>query len=97
MGKKSKIGGAAALAYGVLNQTGIVPDADDIYNVGKEVVIGTKSEIEKQIKKDKIRKLLIEIGDRIISKNIGISDKEISDEIECINELEEKIEELCTK
>ena len=38
-------------------------------------------------KKDEIKKMLVEIGDRIHEKHIEINDKNVKAEIECIEEL----------
>lgn len=90
MAKKSKLGFGAATAYSLAAQAGLAPDASDIYEYGEKAIKGAKNEIEKKLRNDKIRELLIEIGDRVIDKNIEINDKEIQDEIECIRELEER-------
>lgn len=99
MGKKSKLGLAAVIgtAYGLANQAGAVPDAEGLYAIGRNAIISAKNEAEKKQKNDRIKRLLIEIGDRVITKNIKLKDNDIQDEIECINELEEKIELLLKK
>ena len=89
--KKMGIGTAVNVAYGLASQVGIVPEADQLYAMGKDALISGKNELNKKIKNDKIKQLLIEIGDRVISKKIIIDDEDIKGEVECIMELEEKI------
>ena len=72
----------------------IIPDATEVYNIGKDITSNSFNAFDASGKKDKIRKLIVEIGDRICSKNIEVKDRNVMAEVECINELQVKIDEL---
>ena len=72
----------------------IIPDATEAYNIVKDVANNSFNAFDANPKKDKIRKLILEIGDRICNKNIEIKDRNVMAEVECIKELQAKIDEL---
>lgn len=93
MAKKKK--GVLNMVLGVASDAtgigGIVTNAEDAYKLGKNIASDTKGAIEIEAKKNKIKSLLIEIGDKVYSKNIKIDNKDIMAEVSCIKELEEEM------
>lgn len=80
----------------VNNLSGVANKLPDLsllqgYDVVKRGASDATGALAINSKQDKIRVLLIEIGDRICSKDIKVEDKNVMAEVECINELNEKI------
>ena len=72
------------------NVTGIADNIigiEPIYNVGKDVAFNTVNAMSINDKKNKIRKHLVDIGNRIYEKHIEVDDRNVRAEVECIEEL----------
>ena len=63
---------------------------EPIYNVGKDVAINTANAMAITDRKNKISKLLVDIGNRIYEKHIEVDDRNVKAEIQCIEELLEE-------
>ena len=92
--KKGTLDQVLDIASDLSGAARIIPDATEAYNIGKDVAKNSVNAFDASGKKDKIRKLIVEIGDRICSKNIEVKDRNVMAEVECINELQVKIDEL---
>lgn len=62
-------------------------DPEAIYNIGKDVVSTSSNVMAVNERKNKIRKLLVEIGDRIYTKQIEVDNRNVKAEKQCIEEL----------
>lgn len=62
-------------------------DPEAIYNIGKDVVSTSSNVMAVNERKNKIRKLLVEIGDRIYAKQIEVDNRNVKAEKQCIEEL----------
>lgn len=72
------------------NVTGIAKDfigVEPIYYIGKDITISTVNAMGINDRKNKIRKLLVDIGDRIYEKHIEVDNRNVKAEVECIEEL----------
>ena len=83
---------------GILNQilgitediTGIArnfTDPEAIYNIGKDAVLTSGNAMVISDRKNKIRKLLVDIGDRVYNKHIEVDNRNVKAEMQCIDEL----------
>lgn len=94
MAKRKKKGALNQVLGIVENVTGTatgfvdkIADVEKIYSVGKDVATSSSNAIGINNRKDKIRKLLIDIGSRVYDKKIEVNDRNVKAEIECIEEL----------
>ena len=58
-----------------------------MYSITKDVAVNSRNVIVINSNKEKIKKLVIEIGERIYKNNIEVNDKNVKAEVECIKEL----------
>jgi uncharacterized coiled-coil DUF342 family protein len=65
----------------------IVPDAMQIYDISKDMASTSSKAMAVNERKNKIKELLVEIGDRFYDKHIEVDDRNVKAEVECIEEL----------
>lgn len=82
---ESVVGIASDVADNVL-------DIEKIYNIGKDITVSSSNAVIINNKKEKIKKLLIDIGNRVCEKKIDVKDRNVKAEVECIEELLEEKE-----
>lgn len=82
---ESVVGIASDVADNVL-------DIEKIYNIGKDITVSSSNAVIINNKKEKIKKLLIDIGNRVCEKKIDDKDRNVKAEVECIEELLEEKE-----
>lgn len=91
--KKSSLDKVLNLAGDLVGVANKLPDLSLLqgYDVVKNVANDSANTISINSKQEKIKKLLIEIGNRICEKNITVNDKNVMAEVQCIKELQEQL------
>ena len=75
------------IAFDISKITNVIPNAEQVYHITKDVAENSSNAIVINGMKDKIRKMIIEIGERIYKNNIRVEDRNIKAEVDCIKEL----------